>query len=90
MGYIGSFEELIAWQKARELTRAVYQVTHNGLFARDYGLSSQLQRASVSIISNIAERFERDNRKGVVMLPVFNSYLIPHTSSLEAICPKKR
>jgi four helix bundle protein len=54
------FEELIAWQKARELTRAVYEVTRKGCFARDFGLASQIQRASVSIMANIAEGFERN------------------------------
>ncbi|MCB9455819.1 MAG: four helix bundle protein [Anaerolineaceae bacterium] len=55
------FEDLIAWQKARKLTAAVYQVTRQGDFARDFGLSSQIQRASVSVMSNIAEGFERNN-----------------------------
>jgi four helix bundle protein len=62
MGKIERFEDLIAWQKARELTRAIYQVTREGSFARDFGLSGQIQRASVSIMSNIAEGFERGGR----------------------------
>jgi four helix bundle protein len=56
------FEDLIAWQKARELTRAIYQVTRQGTFASDYGLARQIQRAAVSIMSNIAEGFERGGR----------------------------
>jgi len=56
------FEDLIAWQKARTLTRDVYCVTKQGEFARDYGLARQLQRASVSIMSNVAEGFERGGR----------------------------
>ncbi|MDO8683393.1 MAG: four helix bundle protein [Armatimonadota bacterium] len=59
MSRIERFEDLIAWQKARELTREIYRVTRIGAFARDFGLSGQLQRASVSIMSNIAEGFER-------------------------------
>lgn len=58
---VEKFEDLIAWQKARELTRKVYEVTRQGDFARDYGLSNQIQRASVSIMSNIAEGFERSS-----------------------------
>ena len=58
---IEEFEDLIAWQKARELTREVYRVTRHGAFAKDYGLSGQIQRAAVSIMSNIAEGFERGN-----------------------------
>lgn len=59
---IGRFEDLIAWQKARELTRLIYEATREGEFARDFGLRSQIQRASVSIMSNIAEGFERGGR----------------------------
>ena len=54
-----SFEDLEVWQQARKLVRAVYQMTSNDKLARDYGLCGQLQRAAVSIMSNIAEGFER-------------------------------
>jgi four helix bundle protein len=60
---IDRFEDLIAWQKARELTRAIYQVTQQGVFAKDFGLARQIQRAAVSIMSNIAEGFERRGRR---------------------------
>jgi four helix bundle protein len=53
------FEDLIAWQKARVLTREVYRVTREGAFGRDFGLCGQIQRAAVSVMSNIAEGFER-------------------------------
>jgi four helix bundle protein len=59
---IERFEDLIAWQKARELVRDVYQVTRRGSFASDFGLAGQIQRASVSVMSNIAEGFERAKR----------------------------
>ena len=58
---IVKFEDLVAWQKARVLTRAIYQVTRKGEFAKDFGLRNQIQRAAVSIMSNIAEGFERYN-----------------------------
>ena len=54
-----SFEDLEAWKQARKLVSAVYQMTSNDKLARDFGLCGQLQRAAVSIMSNIAERFER-------------------------------
>jgi len=57
------FEDLMAWQKARLLTAAVYETTRKGVFAKDFGLSAQTQRAAVSIMSNLAEGFER-NRLG--------------------------
>jgi four helix bundle protein len=56
------FEDLIAWQKARELNREIYRSTNTGAFARDYGLRDQIRRASVSISSNIAEGFDRTSR----------------------------
>ncbi len=56
---IEQFEDLIAWQKARILTAAVYRVTGEGRFGRDYGLRDQIRRAGVSAMSNIAEGFER-------------------------------
>ena len=52
---IQRFEDLIAWQKARELTRDIYKVSQRGQFAKDFGLRDQICRASVSIMSNIAE-----------------------------------
>ena len=63
MGKVQKFEDLIAWQKSRELTRDIYQVIREGSFAKDFGLSGQIQRASVSIMSNIAEGFERGGRR---------------------------
>ncbi|MDZ4340544.1 MAG: four helix bundle protein [candidate division NC10 bacterium] len=53
------FEELNVYQRARELTNRIYELTRDGAFARDFGLVDQVRRASVSIISNIAEGFER-------------------------------
>ena len=56
-------EEIEAWKKARELVNMVYNVTGEGDFARDFGLRDQIRRASVSVMSNIAEGFERDGTK---------------------------
>ena len=56
---IERFEDFIAWQKARRLTAEVYKVTNQGQFARDFGLRDQSRRALVSIMSNLAEGFER-------------------------------
>ena len=55
------FEDLIAWQKARTLTSDIYGITQSGDFSRDFGLRDQIRRASVSIMSNIAEGFERNS-----------------------------
>lgn len=59
MSKIERFEDLVAWQKARELTKKIYRITSEELFSKDYGLRDQIRRASVSIMSNIAEGFGR-------------------------------
>ena len=56
---IERFEDFIAWQKGRRLTAEIYKITSEGRFARDFGLRDQSRRASVSIMSNLAEGFER-------------------------------
>src|SRR5215510_2720396 len=56
---IEKFEDFIAWQKARNLTREIYRITNLHAFSRDFGLKDQIRRSAVSIMSNIAEGFER-------------------------------
>lgn len=56
------FEDLIAWQKARDLTKRIYSLTQQGGFERDYGLRDQIRRAAVSVMSNLAEGFDRAGR----------------------------
>ena len=58
---IRTFEDLTVFQKAMTLTETIYRVTSGGEFSRDWGLRDQLRRASVSIISNIAEGYERQS-----------------------------
>jgi hypothetical protein len=53
MSKVERFEDLIAWQKARDLTKRIYEVTRQGDFSKDFGLKDQIQRAAVSIMSNI-------------------------------------
>ena len=57
------FEDISAWQQGRSLVTEVYRLSRSGLFAKDYGLREQMQRAAVSICSNIAEGFERRGNK---------------------------
>lgn len=59
MATFKKFEDITAWQKARELTKDIYKLTSANEFSRDFGLKDQIRRASVSIMSNIAEGFER-------------------------------
>lgn len=57
------FEDIKAWQKARTLTTRIYCVSSSERFAQDYGLRNQIQRASVSVMANIAEGFGRHSDK---------------------------
>ena len=59
MATFKSFEDIEAWQRSRVLTTSIYKITSQGTFARDFGLRDQIRKASVSIMSNIAEGFER-------------------------------
>ncbi|MBI2360543.1 MAG: four helix bundle protein [Deltaproteobacteria bacterium] len=56
---VKNFEDLEIWKEARRLTWEIYQLTRDPRFSKDFGLSSQIQRAAISIMSNIAEGFER-------------------------------
>ena len=60
---ITRFEDLIVCQKSMSLAEEIYRVTKLGEFAKDWGLKNQIQRAAVSIPSNIAEGFERYSNK---------------------------
>jgi four helix bundle protein len=63
MATVGKFEELVCWQKARQLAREIYAETSKNLkFKKDKGLCDQIQRAAVSVMSNIAEGFERGTK----------------------------
>src|SRR5688572_3824922 len=66
MARIQRFEDLEAWKIPREVTREIYLVSRQVPFARDFGLRDQICRSSVSIMSNVAEGFERDGDKEFV------------------------
>jgi len=63
MSTIQKFEDLKVWQKAREVNLQIYKLSNKGTFSKDFGLRDQIRRASISIISNIAEGFERNGNK---------------------------
>ncbi len=65
---ITRFEDIESWKKARTLTSEIYKITATGEFVRDFGLKDQIRRASVSILSNIAEGFERGGDKEFLIL----------------------
>jgi len=68
-GKVEKFEDLIVWQKAHELAVGIYGLTSREPFCRDFGLRDQIQRSAVSVMSNIAEGFERYSR------PEFRQFL---------------
>jgi len=63
MNKVEQFEDLQVWQMAHDLSVAIYSLTKDGDFSKDLGLRDQIQRASVSVMSNIAEGFERYSRQ---------------------------
>ena len=63
MSTIEKFEDIEAWKMAREVTQMIYQISSASNFSKDFALVNQIRRASVSILSNIAEGFERNGDK---------------------------
>jgi four helix bundle protein len=60
------FEEIESWKRARKLTNRIYQLSNEGSFARDFTLKDQIRRACISIMSNIAEGYDRSGTKEFV------------------------
>ena len=75
------FEDLIAWQKARELTKKIHEITSKGQFVKDFGLRDQIRRSSVSIMANVAEGCERARQSE------FHQFLSIATSSCAELRP---
>jgi len=63
MATIKRFEDIISWQKARELNKLIGDITDLGKFKRSYKLIDQIESSSGSIMDNIAEGFERGGNK---------------------------
>ena len=66
MARIERFEEIEAWQAARELANLVYDLSDKGAFAKDWALRDQIRRAAVSVMSNIAEGFEGQTNRSFI------------------------
>jgi four helix bundle protein len=76
------FEDIESWKKARELTSQIYGLTAKGDFAKDFGLREQIQRASVSIMANIAEGFDSGSKKSFIL---FLNYDYRSTSEVQSL-----
>jgi four helix bundle protein len=81
MGKIERFEDIQAWQKARELNKEINKIIKKPLFSRDFFLRDQIRRASGSIMANIAEGFGRRTRK-----EMSNFLNMAHGSAAEVHC----
>ncbi|MFZ6033703.1 MAG: four helix bundle protein [Melioribacter sp.] len=79
---IESFTDIESWKLARELVKDVYTVTKNNKFAKDYRLKDQIQRAVVSIMSNIAEGFDSNSNKTFIN---FMNYSYRSASEVESL-----
>lgn len=63
---IERFEDITVWKDARSLSKQIYSVSKLGEFSKDFGLRDQIRGAAVSVMSNIAEGFERDSNREFV------------------------
>jgi four helix bundle protein len=79
---IERFEDIESWKKAREMTARIYDLTAKGGLAKDFGLRDQIQRASVSIMANIAEGFDSGSKKSFIL---FLNYAYRSTSEVQSL-----
>ena len=68
MPKVDRFEDLMCWQEARKLTRAVYELTKSPELSKDFALRDQLRRAALSSMTNVAEGFARFHRQEFIRL----------------------
>jgi len=67
---IERFEDIEAWKEARKLVNMIYDATNEGEFSKDFGLKNQIRNASVSIMSNVAEGFDRGSDREFIQFLV--------------------
>jgi len=79
---IEKFEDIKAWQVAKEVVIEVYDITRNTNLSRDFGLRDQIQRSSVSIMSNISEGFERESKREFIQYLIISRASAAETKSL--------
>lgn len=79
---INRFEDIESWKEARQLTRNVYSLSTIHKFSKDFGLRDQIQRAAVSIMSNIAEGFDGGSHK---VFATFLTYSYRSASEVQSL-----
>jgi len=77
-----SFTEIESWKESRELVKIIYNLTSKEKYSKDFGLKDQIQRASVSIMSNIAEGFDSGTNKSFIN---FLNYSYRSISEVESL-----
>ena len=82
MNKMKRFEDLPVWKESRVFVKDIYSICNNNYIKKDYGFKDQIQRASVSIITNIAEGFERNNNKEFVRFLVYSKGSVGEVRSL--------
>jgi four helix bundle protein len=87
MSTIREFEQIEAWVKSRLIVNQVYEITRTKFFCTDYSLKDQMKRAAVSIMSNIAEGFERDNNKEFIYFLSISKGSCGEVRSLAYVAP---
>ena len=73
MAKVERFEDLLCWQKSRELVKTIYQISSSGELSRDFDLRAQFRRAGLSTMNNIAEGFSRFSRKEFIRFLDYSS-----------------
>lgn len=81
MATLQRFEDIEAWKYSRNLTNLVYNISGQGKFGKDYCLRDQIRRSAISVMSNIAEGFDREGNKEFIQ---FLSIAKGSTSEIEA------
>jgi len=87
---IKSFEDIEAWKEARKLTIIIYKLTDKTYFSRDFGLRDQIQRASVSSMSNIAEGFDGGSPNQFIQFLVYSRRSVSEVQSLLYVAHDKQ
>lgn len=83
MSKIEKFEDLECWKEARKLVKTVYQITNKGVIIKDFDFKSQIRRASISVMNNIAEGFGRYSNKEFIR---FLEYSSSSASEVKSMC----
>lgn len=83
MSKVEKFEDLECWKEARELVFMVYKLTNSGAVSKDFDYKSQMRRASISVMNNIAEGFGRYSHKEFIR---FLEYSSSSASEVKSMC----